>query len=82
MEAVLELLKSLLGEWWAWTILAFFIAKFVPDETLGNWGYNIGRWITLNGNKFLKFIWAKLEEWLLHSIFGVFIAKIKEGVAT
>ena len=80
MDAIIELLKSLLGEAWMWAVIAFAIAKLIPDELLSKWGFNIGKWMTLNGNKFLKGIWTGLENWILHSIFGVFFAKIKEGI--
>ena len=80
MEAILDLLKALLGELWVWTILAVLLAKFIPDELLAKLGFNIGKWITLNGNKFFKKLWTKLEEWILHSIFGVFFAEIKKGM--
>lgn len=75
----MDMLTNILGAAAAATILLTLAAKFLPNEKVYMWGYELGRSLTTFGTDKAGYAWEKIEDFLTNSV-GIFFNGVRDGL--
>lgn len=75
----MDILTNILGATGIVVILVTALARFLPNDKLYMWGFDLGKSMTSFGTKKVGYAWEKLEDFLINSL-GVFLDGFRDGL--